>query len=77
MLTDYPLNGFLRITDRERARYFYEQVLDLTFEYENPYVSDHAYAPLKVGSLIYSANEWLQGLSAGRYDPNSPLASSG
>ena len=39
MLTAYPLNGFLRITDPERARHFYEQVLGLTFEYENPYVS--------------------------------------
>ena len=27
MLTAYPLNGFLRITDPERARHFYEQVL--------------------------------------------------
>jgi catechol 2,3-dioxygenase-like lactoylglutathione lyase family enzyme len=39
VLTAYPLNGFLRITDPERARRFYEQVLGLTFEYENPYVS--------------------------------------
>src|SRR2546423_10271018 len=39
MLTAYPLNGFLRITDPERARHFYEQVLGLTFDYENPYVS--------------------------------------
>ena len=39
MLTAYPLNGFVRITDPERARRFYEQVLGLTFEYENPYVS--------------------------------------
>jgi catechol 2,3-dioxygenase-like lactoylglutathione lyase family enzyme len=39
MLTAYPLNGFVRITDPERARHFYEQVLGLTFEYENPYVS--------------------------------------
>jgi catechol 2,3-dioxygenase-like lactoylglutathione lyase family enzyme len=39
MLTSYPLNGFLRITDPERARRFYEQVLGLTFEYENRYVS--------------------------------------
>jgi catechol 2,3-dioxygenase-like lactoylglutathione lyase family enzyme len=38
MLTAYPLNGFLRITEPERARQFYEQVLGLTFEYENPYV---------------------------------------
>ena len=39
MLTTYPLNGFLRITDPGRARHYYEQVLGLTFEYENPYVS--------------------------------------
>ena len=39
MLTSYPLNGFLRITDPERARRFYEQVLGLIFEYDNPYVS--------------------------------------
>jgi catechol 2,3-dioxygenase-like lactoylglutathione lyase family enzyme len=39
MLTAYPLNGFLRITDPERARHFYQQVLGLTFDYENPYVS--------------------------------------
>jgi catechol 2,3-dioxygenase-like lactoylglutathione lyase family enzyme len=39
MLTAYPLNGFVRITDPQRARHFYEQVLGLTFEYENPYVS--------------------------------------
>ena len=25
MLTAYPLNGFLRITDPERARHFYER----------------------------------------------------
>jgi len=39
MLTAYPLNGFLRLTDPERARHFYEQVLGLTFDYENPYVN--------------------------------------
>jgi catechol 2,3-dioxygenase-like lactoylglutathione lyase family enzyme len=39
MLTAYPLNGFLRITDPERARRFYEHVLGLAFDYENPYVS--------------------------------------
>ena len=39
MLTAYPLNGFLRITDPGRARHLYEQVLGLTFDYENPYVS--------------------------------------
>ena len=39
MLTAFPLNGFLRITDPGRARHYYEQVLGLTFEYENPYVS--------------------------------------
>jgi catechol 2,3-dioxygenase-like lactoylglutathione lyase family enzyme len=39
MLTAYPLNGFLRITDPARARHFYEGVLGLTFDYENDYVS--------------------------------------
>ena len=39
MLTVYPLNGFVRITDPERTRHFYEQVLGLAFEYENPYVT--------------------------------------
>jgi catechol 2,3-dioxygenase-like lactoylglutathione lyase family enzyme len=38
MLTAFPLNGFIRITDPERARRFYEQVLGLAFDYENPYV---------------------------------------
>ena len=38
-LTAYPLNGFVRITDTVRARHFYEDVLGLTFDYENPYVS--------------------------------------
>lgn len=39
MLTTFPLNGFVRITDPERARRFYEQVLGLAFDYENPYVT--------------------------------------
>ena len=39
MLTAHPLNGFVRITDPKRARHFYEQVLGLTFEYENDYVT--------------------------------------
>jgi catechol 2,3-dioxygenase-like lactoylglutathione lyase family enzyme len=39
MLTAFPLNGFVRITDPERARRFYERVLGLAFDYENPYVS--------------------------------------
>jgi len=38
MLSACPVNGFLRVTNPERARHFYEQVLGLTFEYENPYV---------------------------------------
>ena len=38
MLTTFPLNGFVRITDSQRARQFYEQVLGLAFEDENPYV---------------------------------------
>jgi predicted enzyme related to lactoylglutathione lyase len=38
MLTTFPLNSFVRITDPERARRFYEQVLGLAFDYENPYV---------------------------------------
>lgn len=37
-LTTFPLNGFVRITDAERARRFYEQVLGFAFDYENPYV---------------------------------------
>ena len=39
MLTTFPLNGFVRITDSTRARQFYEQVLGLAFDYENPYVT--------------------------------------
>ena len=39
MLTTFPINGFVRITDPERARRFYEQILGLAFEYENPYVA--------------------------------------
>jgi catechol 2,3-dioxygenase-like lactoylglutathione lyase family enzyme len=39
MLTAFPLNGFLRITDPERSRHFYEHILGLAFDYENPYVS--------------------------------------
>ena len=39
MLTTFPLNGFVRITDPERARSFYEQTLGLAFDYENPYVT--------------------------------------
>lgn len=38
MLTAFPINGFVRITDPERARRFYEQTLGLAFDYENPYV---------------------------------------
>lgn len=39
MLTTFPINGFVRITDPERARRFYEQTLGLAFDYENPYVT--------------------------------------
>ena len=39
MLTTFPINGFVRITDPERARHFYEQTLGLAFEYDNPYVT--------------------------------------
>ena len=39
MLTTCPINGFVRITDSERARRFYEHVLGLAFDYENPYVT--------------------------------------
>ena len=38
MLTTFPINGFVRISDPERARRFYEQTLGLAFDYENPYV---------------------------------------
>jgi Lactoylglutathione lyase and related lyases len=38
MLTTFPVNVFVRITDPERARRFYEQVLGLAFEYDNEYV---------------------------------------
>ena len=38
MLTTFPINGFVRITDPERCRRFYEQTLGLAFDYENPYV---------------------------------------
>jgi len=38
MLTACPTNGFVRISDAKRSRHFYEEVLGLTFEYENPYV---------------------------------------
>ena len=38
MLATFPINGFVRITDPERARRFYEQTLGVAFDYENPYV---------------------------------------
>ena len=38
MLNTFPLNGFVRITDPERSRRFYEKTLGLAFDYENPYV---------------------------------------
>lgn len=38
MLTTFPINGFVRITDPESARRFYEQTLGLVFDYENSYV---------------------------------------
>jgi len=39
LLTTFPINGFVRITDPERSRRFYEQTLGLAFDYENPYVT--------------------------------------
>ena len=39
MLTTFPINGFVRITDPERSRRFYEQTLGLAFDNENPYVT--------------------------------------
>lgn len=39
MLTTFPLNGFVRTTDPKRARQFYQDVLGLDFEYENPFVT--------------------------------------
>jgi len=39
MLNTFPVNGFVRITDSERSRHFYEQTLGLAFDYENPYVT--------------------------------------
>jgi predicted enzyme related to lactoylglutathione lyase len=39
MLSTFPINGFVRITDSERSRRFYEQTLGLAFESENPYVA--------------------------------------
>ena len=38
MLNTFPINGFVRISDPERSRRFYEQTLGLAFDYENPYV---------------------------------------
>ena len=38
MLTTFPINGFVRISDPQRSRRFYEQTLGLAFDYENPYV---------------------------------------
>ena len=38
MLTTFPINGFVRISDPQRSRRFYEETLGLAFDYENPYV---------------------------------------
>ena len=38
MLTAFPINGFVRISDPARARRFYEETLGLAFDHENPYV---------------------------------------
>ena len=38
LLNTFPINGFVRISDPERSRRFYEQTLGLAFDYENPYV---------------------------------------
>jgi predicted enzyme related to lactoylglutathione lyase len=48
MLTAFPLNGFVRITDPERARRFYERILGLAFEYENPYVTVFRSGPTQI-----------------------------
>ena len=39
MLSTFQMNGFVRITDPQRARRFYEGVLGLDFDYENEYVT--------------------------------------
>lgn len=39
MLTTFPINGFVRIKDSQRARRFYEEVLGLAFAYENEFVT--------------------------------------
>ena len=38
MLNTFPINGFVRISDPERSRRFYEETLGLAFDYDNPYV---------------------------------------
>jgi predicted enzyme related to lactoylglutathione lyase len=39
LLNTFPINGFVRITDPEHSRHFYEQTLGLAFEYDNSYVT--------------------------------------
>jgi catechol 2,3-dioxygenase-like lactoylglutathione lyase family enzyme len=38
MLGSSPINGFIRTTDAQKTRDFYEGVLGLTFVRDNPYV---------------------------------------
>jgi catechol 2,3-dioxygenase-like lactoylglutathione lyase family enzyme len=38
VLNTFPINGFVRISDPERSRRFYEETLGLAFDYDNPYV---------------------------------------
>lgn len=48
MLTTFPVNVFVRITDAKRARRFYEQVLGLAFESDNEYVMVFRSGPTQV-----------------------------
>lgn len=48
MLTTFPMNVFVRITDPTRARRFYEQVLGFAFESDNEYVMVFRSGPTQV-----------------------------
>src|ERR1041385_8458643 len=48
MLTAFPLNGFIRITDPDRARRFYEGLLGLSFDSQNDYVSVFRSGPTQI-----------------------------
>jgi catechol 2,3-dioxygenase-like lactoylglutathione lyase family enzyme len=48
MLTTFPMNSFVRVTDPARARHFYEHVLGLTFDYDNEYVTVFRSGPTQV-----------------------------